>query len=170
MIVRAAVGSRGVDVKRQGCKGVAVNKLAEDEMPAGLTVGQRFGEWEIVGRALDRSGRRNHANIRARCSCGAEHDARVRDLKRGESTRCKSCALRAKESSAPALKQSAEGLGPVLTLALHIVAERGEVTSQVLADALDVPKFRVSSIVSNLSRRGLIERDPGKGVYRSKGG
>lgn len=57
------------------------------------SIGDRFGELEVVGLVLGpRGGLRG---VRVRCSCSAENTVQIGNLRRGASTRCNTCAKHA---------------------------------------------------------------------------
>ena len=50
-----------------------------------ISIGQRFGRWEVIGTALPR----NHARYwLCRCDCGEEHEVSQKSLLCGESRSC----------------------------------------------------------------------------------
>lgn len=56
-------------------------------------VGKRFGKWIVVSEEIRRNGRRQ-AKILCRCECGNERWVLVDSLKRGNSTKCKTCTCK----------------------------------------------------------------------------
>ena len=50
-----------------------------------ISIGQRFGRWEVIGAALPRNGKPYWL---CRCDCGTEREVRGRSLLRGASRSC----------------------------------------------------------------------------------
>lgn len=62
---------------------------------AAETIGKRFGDWEVLSWIPPVERNEPNRNLRARCGCcGTEHEVALSNLRRGQSSRCKSCAIR----------------------------------------------------------------------------
>jgi hypothetical protein len=69
---------------------------------AAETIGKRFGDWEVLSWIPPVERNEPNRNLRARCGCcGTEHEVALSNLRRGQSSRCKPCALRAIRLSNP---------------------------------------------------------------------
>ena len=87
---RSNPGSSGVG-RRDLATGEDGRYLPDHPRPS---IGDRYGELEVVGLELGRKG--GLLAVRVKCSCGAEpHLTQVSNLRRGATTRCNACAKKA---------------------------------------------------------------------------
>ena len=65
-------------------------------------IGKRFGDWEVLSWIPPAERSQPNRNIRARCHCcGVDHEITLHNIRRGKSTRCKPCSIRATRLSNP---------------------------------------------------------------------
>ena len=58
--------------------------------------GQKFGDWIVLSTEIKLCGKKTNSICTCRCSCGKIKEVRATFLKKGRSSRCKSCASREK--------------------------------------------------------------------------
>lgn len=94
-LLHAQAQGRLFEAQSKGGRAQAVISTAELLADAASMVGQQYGEWTVL--SIDRIrkyGNVNRPMLLCRCACGAEVSVCRINLKKGQSTCCKSCSAR----------------------------------------------------------------------------